>query len=118
MKRFFSLATVLLLVLSLAGCGTGSSGTVSNQTTSNDIKVGVLLPLTGSSAEMGKLAKNGIEMAINSINTGGGIKSLNGAKITPVYADSTGKPEVGATGIERLIVKDKVNFSWDHTTAM
>jgi len=109
MKRFFSLATVLLLVLSLAGCGTGSSGTVSNQTTSNDIKVGVLLPLTGSSAEMGKLAKNGIEMAINSINTGGGIKSLNGAKITPVYADSTGKPEVGATGIERLIVKDKVN---------
>ncbi len=76
---------------------------------SKEVKIGILLPLTGSSAEMGKLAKNGIELAINSLNARGGIKSLGGAKIVPIYADSSGKPETGVTEIERLIVKDKVN---------
>ncbi|MFT3961274.1 ABC transporter substrate-binding protein [Propionivibrio sp.] len=74
-----------------------------------EVRVGVLLPLTGSSAETGKISKNGIELAINTINAQGGIKSLGGARLVPVYADSAGKPETGVTEIERLIVKDKVN---------
>lgn len=74
-----------------------------------DVKIGVLLPLTGSSAEMGKLSKNGIELAIDTVNAQGGIKALGGAKIVPIYADSAGKPETGVTEIERLIVKEKVS---------
>ena len=74
-----------------------------------EVKIGVVLPLTGSSAEMGKLSKNGIELAINTINAQGGVKSLGGAKLVPIYADSAGKPETGVMEIERLIVKDKVN---------
>ena len=74
-----------------------------------EVKIGILLPLTGSSAEMGKLSKNGIELAITTIIAQGGIKSLGGAKLVPTYADSSGKPETGVTEIERLIVKDKVN---------
>jgi branched-chain amino acid transport system substrate-binding protein len=74
-----------------------------------DVKIGIVLPLTGSSAEMGKLAKNGIELAMDTINAKGGIKSLGGAKLVPVYADSAGKPETGVMEIERLIVRDKVN---------
>jgi branched-chain amino acid transport system substrate-binding protein len=74
-----------------------------------EVKIGVLLPLTGSSAEMGKHSKNGIDMAIDVVNANGGIKSLGGAKLVPVYADSAGKPETGVLEIERLIVRDKVN---------
>jgi branched-chain amino acid transport system substrate-binding protein len=58
---------------------------------------------------MGTLSKNGIDLAISMINQRGGIKSLGGAKLAPIYADSAGKPETGVTEIERLIVKDKVN---------
>ena len=100
MKKMAILAVLLAATLSVATSVTAQS---------KDVKIGVLLPLTGSSAEAGKLSKNGIELAINTINAQGGIKSLGGAKLVPIYADSAGKPETGVMEIERLIVKDKVN---------
>lgn len=105
MKRIIVILLLLAMVMSLFGC----SGNKQAATDNKVVKIGIVLPLTGSSAEMGKLAKNGIELAINTINAQGGIKSLKGAKIVPVYADSAGKPETGVTEIERLIVKDKVD---------
>jgi branched-chain amino acid transport system substrate-binding protein len=95
-----ALATLFAAALSVATAAAADA---------TDVKIGILLPLTGSSAEMGKLSKNGIDLAIDMINQQGGIKSLGGAKLTPIYADSAGKPETGVTEIERLIVKDKVN---------
>ena len=100
MKKAMVLVTLLAAALSVAAPAVAQS---------KDVKIGVVLPLTGSSAEMGKLSKNGIELAINAINAQGGIKSMGGAKLVPVYADSAGKPETGVMEIERLIVKDKVN---------
>ncbi|MDR3588848.1 MAG: ABC transporter substrate-binding protein [Negativicutes bacterium] len=105
MKKTIVLLLVMAMVLSLVGC---SSNKPAASADSKEVKIGIVLPLTGSSAEMGKLAKNGIELAINTINANGGIKSLGGAKIVPIYADSAGKPETGVTEIERLIVKEKV----------
>lgn len=105
MKKLLVVLLVLVMAVSLFGCSSNKQAA----TDSKEVKIGILLPLTGSSAEMGKLAKNGIELAINTINAQGGIKSLNGAKIVPIYADSAGKPEAGVTEIERLIVKDKVH---------
>jgi branched-chain amino acid transport system substrate-binding protein len=96
MKRAVGLAVLLAGALSLPAWA-------------DDVKIGIVLPLTGSSAEMGKLAKNGIELAINTINAQGGLKSLGGAKLVPTYADSAGKPETGVMEIERLIVRDKVD---------
>ena len=96
MKKAIGLAMVL-------------AGTLSLPAMADDVKIGIVLPLTGSSAEMGKLAKNGIELALDTINAKGGIKSLGGGKLVPVYADSAGKPETGVMEIERLIVRDKVN---------
>ena len=100
MKKAMVLVTLLAAALSVAAPAVAQS---------KDVKIGVVLPLTGSSAEMGKLSKNGIELAINAINAQGGIKSMGGAKLVPIYADSSGKPESGVMEIERLIVKDKVN---------
>lgn len=108
MKKAIVLVVLLVMVLSLAGCSS-SKPAAPAATAGKEVKIGIVLPLTGSSAEMGKLSKNGIELAINTINAQGGIKSLGGAKLVPIYADSAGKPETGVTEIERLIVKDKVN---------
>jgi branched-chain amino acid transport system substrate-binding protein len=75
-----------------------------------NVKVGVILPLSGPVAPIGKTAKSGLDYAVTEINAAGGIKALGGAKIELVYADSTGKPEVGLSEAERLIFKENVTI--------
>jgi len=69
------------------------------------IKVGVLLPLTGSMAKFGEIEKRSFEMALEEINAKGGVR---GSKIQLVFEDDTGKPDVGRSGVEKLISRDKV----------
>lgn len=109
MKKVFKVSlTLLMAVLLLVGCsqkkddgGTGGDG--------DAVKIGIILPFTGSNARIGELQYNGMELFINNVNEAGGIKSLNGAKLEIVKADSTGAPEVGVTEIERIITQDKVS---------
>jgi len=74
----------------------------------NEVKVGFLLPLTGSFAESGQLIKMAVEMAIDEINASGGIKSLKGAKLVGVYGNSTSVDEAN-TETNRMISRDKVS---------
>jgi branched-chain amino acid transport system substrate-binding protein len=69
------------------------------------IKVGVLLPLTGSQAKFGEIEKRSYEMAAEEINAKGGV---NGKKIELLFEDDTGKPDVGRSGVEKLISREKV----------
>lgn len=69
------------------------------------IKVGVLLPLTGAQAKFGEIEKRSFEMAAEEINAKGGVK---GMKIELLFEDDTGKPDVGRSGIEKLISREKV----------
>jgi branched-chain amino acid transport system substrate-binding protein len=71
------------------------------------IKVGVILPVTGSKAKFGEIEKKSFEMAAEEINEMGGI---NGKKIELIIEDTTGKPEVGRSAIEKLITQDKVTI--------
>lgn len=72
-----------------------------------ELKVGFLLPLTGSFAEAGQLNKQAVEMAVEEINKAGGVKSLGGAKIVPVFANSTSVDEAN-TETNRLISRERV----------
>ena len=67
-----------------------------------DIKVGILLPLSGSVAPIGINNRRGHELAIEEINAAGGIKSMGGAKLVMVDGDTQGKPEVGMSEVEKL----------------
>jgi branched-chain amino acid transport system substrate-binding protein len=69
------------------------------------IKIGVLLPLTGSNAEFGIIQKKSVVMAVDEINAAGGI---NGKKIKPIIEDTRGKADAGRAAIEKLITRDKV----------
>ncbi len=73
------------------------------------VKIGNILPLSGPSASVGQQGKQAREMAIEEINAAGGIKSLGGAKIEMLYADSKSDPNVGVTAAERFINTEKVN---------
>lgn len=69
------------------------------------IKVGIVLPLTGPQAKFGELEKISFYMALEEINTAGGI---NGRMLELIIEDDTGRPEVGRSVVEKLIAKDRV----------
>ncbi|MBW2202061.1 MAG: ABC transporter substrate-binding protein, partial [Deltaproteobacteria bacterium] len=69
------------------------------------IKVGIVLPLTGKLAKFGEIENKSFLMALEEINGGGGI---NGKKIELIIEDTTGKPDVGRSAIEKLISRDNV----------
>lgn len=73
------------------------------------VKIGNIIPLSGPSATVGQQGKQAREMAVEEINAAGGIKSLGGAKLELIYADSESKPEKGVAEAERLINTEKVH---------
>jgi len=92
-NMFIAAAAVLSLVI-VASAGFAET-----------VKVGVLLPLTGSQAKFGEIEKRSYEMAAEEINAKGGV---NGKKIELLFEDDTGKPDVGRSGVEKLISRDMV----------
>jgi branched-chain amino acid transport system substrate-binding protein len=89
-------------------------------TWAKEIKIGVILPLSGSLAPTGKSLKEGADLAADIINgkypdlnisiaQWEGIPSLDGAKIKLVYADHRSDPGWGADQAKRLIVDEKVS---------
>jgi branched-chain amino acid transport system substrate-binding protein len=85
-----------------------------------EIRIGVIYPLSGAAASTGAELKNALELAADIVNNGaptvpalpfsagGGLPNLKGAKIKLIFADSQGNPQVGATEAERLISQEKV----------
>ncbi|HEV8470070.1 MAG TPA: ABC transporter substrate-binding protein, partial [Candidatus Limnocylindria bacterium] len=85
-----------------------------------EIVIGAVYPLTGSQAPTGLDLKNGIDLAVEFINSGnkdfnlpltkdgGGLKNLGGAKLKIVYGDSQADPQKGQAETERLITSEHV----------
>jgi len=72
------------------------------------VNVGVILPLSGANAQFGVNSRNGIELVADEINAAGGIKSLGGARINLVVADSTSTPTTAANVAQRLLTQNDV----------
>jgi branched-chain amino acid transport system substrate-binding protein len=68
-----------------------------------EIKVGYILPVTGPLAFEAALALSGIQLAVDEINAGGGIKSLGGARLALLPGDTQNKVELGNSEASRLI---------------
>jgi branched-chain amino acid transport system substrate-binding protein len=66
-------------------------------------KIGVVHPITGPLAEPGQACRLGAQMAAETINAAGGIKSLNGTRLELLLGDTQTKPDVGRTEAERVI---------------
>jgi branched-chain amino acid transport system substrate-binding protein len=71
-----------------------------------DVKVALVVPLSGPWARQGYLERLGAEMAIDDINAAGGIKSLGGAKMTLVVADTGDNPEKAKNAAQRLVSQE------------
>jgi branched-chain amino acid transport system substrate-binding protein len=84
-----------------------------------EVRIGVIYPLTGAAASTGLELKNAAQLAADLINGtdkslgmplagAGGLPNLKGAKVKLIFSDHQGNPQVGATEAERLITQEKV----------
>lgn len=104
MKCFRNLTTsrwlpvVVLFVITLLltfGCGKKEPG---------QIKIGVILPLTGPMANGGNRVLNGIQLAVDSFN------ASSSRKVALQIEDSQAQPSIGVSAISKLIQVDRVNL--------
>ena len=82
-----------------------SSGSPCALAAEDPLKIGFLLPLTGSNAPFGQIQKKSALMAVAEINASGGI---NGKKIELMIEDTRSHPDTGRAAIEKLIRREKV----------
>lgn len=73
------------------------------------IRVGVLQPLSGSQATYGRETQPVVEHLIKKINAAGGIKSMGGAKLEIVTADTASQSAQAAREAIRLITQENVD---------
>ena len=84
-----------------------------------EVKIGVLYPLSGPTAQIGVDAVAAVKTVLEIVNDGAdlplplakgkGLAGLGGAKVTVIVVDHQGKPEVGLSETERLISQEKVH---------
>jgi branched-chain amino acid transport system substrate-binding protein len=94
-----------LLAMIVAGSFLILSGCKNNQ----KITIGGLFPLSGNSATFGQSSKQGMQLAIDHVNSQGGIIiNKKQALVYPIYEDDEGQPEKAANACRKLISQNVV----------
>jgi branched-chain amino acid transport system substrate-binding protein len=75
----------------------------------DDVKIALVVPLSGRWARQGQLKKMGADMAIEEINSQGGIKALGGAKIVLREADAGDSVEKAVSAAQRVLTREKIS---------
>jgi len=94
---------ILFVIITIAGCADSPTGEIARD---QAIKIGFIGPLTGDVAGWGISAKNGLEIAIESINSQGGV---NGNMIHAIYEDGKCTAKDGVLAAQKLVNIDKVD---------
>ena len=103
MKKRIMAVTISIIMTAgmLAGCGASSAGSAGGST----IKIGAVVPLTGDVPSLGESAKNGYQLAVDTVNANGGI---DGKQIEIIFEDDENQPSKAPTVAQKLIAQDKV----------
>ena len=96
-------AVVLALLLAVPLVGAPPARAV------DDVKIALVVPLSGRWARQGQLKKMGADMAIEEINSQGGIKALGGAKIVLREADAGDSVEKAVSAAQRVLTREKIS---------
>jgi len=111
----------LLLRRLMAASTLALLGSMSSTAAAENVKVGVLLPLTGNAAAAGQASKAAVEVGAEIVNdthpelgtlplaATSGLPKLAGAKIELVFVDHQGVPATAQQLATRLITQDKVH---------
>jgi branched-chain amino acid transport system substrate-binding protein len=99
-ERRFALAIVAALLA--LGCLAPAPA----RAQAKEVKVALVVPLSGPWARQGQLERLGADMAIDDINAAGGIKSLGGAKMKLIVADTGDTAEKAKNAAQRLVAQE------------
>jgi branched-chain amino acid transport system substrate-binding protein len=102
----------------LGATAAAALGPIASRADTPEVAIGVIYPLSGSSAQIGVDAQRAFETAAEIINKdydfklplakGEGLPGLGGAKVKLVFADHQADPQKGRAETERLITQEKV----------
>ncbi len=105
-KATISRRTVLKGVTAAAGVAVAPTF-IKNLRAADNIKVGIISPLTGAWTVYGKAHISGFELAVDEINAAGGVL---GRQFELVVGDSKTEPRIVVEQANRLIRQEKVDF--------
>lgn len=94
------------LALAAAAAIFGGSWTTPARAQAKEVKVAVVVPLSGAWARNGELHVKGAQLAVADINAAGGIKALGGAKLKLIVADSGDSTEKAKNAAQRLLSQE------------
>ncbi|MBW2991122.1 ABC transporter substrate-binding protein [Candidatus Woesearchaeota archaeon] len=100
MKQIIYLAIALLILLT--ACATTPTG----QVTKEPVKIGATMAMTGKYASYAIHQYNGMLMALEKINSEGGI---NGRELKVIIEDNKGEPKEAVTGVHKLMTIDSAD---------
>lgn len=101
MKRI-AMALVFIMAGSLF---TGCSGSVPKTAATDEIIIASANPMTGDSAQFGEMKVNAIQLAIDEVNTAGGI---SGRQVKLLVGDDTGNPKEAPNVAQKFAGDDAV----------
>ncbi|MEW6275874.1 MAG: ABC transporter substrate-binding protein [Bacillota bacterium] len=110
MKRItgiFVAAVMIIGIMVVGGCGGGGAKPQEQAAKKETVKVGVILPLTGSEAMFGAMEKNSMEMAYEELKAAGKT-TVGGKEIELKFEDDQSKQDAAKAAAEKLINQDKV----------
>jgi branched-chain amino acid transport system substrate-binding protein len=82
-----------------------------------DVTLAAVVALTGTNAAWGQRTWNAFQLGADLVNEAGGIKSMGGAKIKYVVADTESKPEVAGSQTEKVIGRGVVAITGTNQSA-
>jgi branched-chain amino acid transport system substrate-binding protein len=108
-KKILAGGIIVLVLIALIAIGINSTQIMGNfaLSTNQTIKIGYLGPLSGDVASIGQGQVKAIQMAVDEINSTGGI---NGVKIELYVEDAACDGQTATTAMNKLVEVDKVNY--------
>lgn len=101
--QWLSVSCAVVLVASLSACA--PSGSKDSNSEKSEVTVGMLQPLTGAAAAVGKTGRQGAELAVEQINKAGGI---DGTKIVLKVLDAAGDVATGNNAFAKISAEKPV----------
>ena len=82
-----------------------------------EVLLAAVVALTGPNAAWGQRTWNGFQLACDLVNEQGGIKSLGGARLKYIVADTESKPEVAGSQTEKVVQRGAVAVTGTNQSA-
>jgi branched-chain amino acid transport system substrate-binding protein len=97
------------LVLALAGTLAGGAWPGAAARAAEEVRIGLVAPLSGRWARQGQLKKLGAEMAIEEVNAQGGVRALGGARLVLREADAGDSVEKAVSAAQRVLTRERLS---------